>query len=118
VHAGAIGVKDPGHLDLQAMLAVVIEEKGLRATFPLIITGPWTDGVDASEIGLGLGVDGRISIDLRSGSLKNLGFEALGQAQHVDRAVNIDLSGLDRIVLVMDRGRGTGQVVNLIGLDI
>jgi hypothetical protein len=118
VHAGPIGIEDPGHLDLQVMLAVIIEEKGLRATFPLIITGPWTNGVDTSGIGLGLGVNGRISIDLRCGSLKNLGSEALGQAQHVDRTVNIDLRGLDRIVLVMDRGRWTSQVVNLIGLNI
>ncbi len=118
VHARAVGVEDPGHLDLQAVLAVIIEEEGLRAPFPLVVTGPWTDGVDASEVGLGLGVDGRISIDLRSGGLEDLGLEPLGQAEHVDRAVDIDLRRLDRVVLVVDRGRRTGQVVDLVCFDV
>jgi hypothetical protein len=42
----------------------------------------------------------------------------LGQAQHVDHAVHRCLGRLDRIMLVMHRRSGTGEVVDLVHLDM
>lgn len=61
------------------------------------------DGVDVAPVVLGLGVDGGVAIDLAGGGLKDLGFDPLGQAKHVNGAVDAGLGGLHRIVLVMDR---------------
>jgi hypothetical protein len=44
--------------------------------------------------------------------------DALGQTEHMDRADNDGLDGLDRIELVVPRGGGTGQVVDLIYFDV
>jgi hypothetical protein len=50
--------------------------------------------------------------------LKDFGAQAFGQAQHIDGAMNAGLGGLDWIVLVVDGGGGTGQIIDLIGFDI
>ena len=100
------------------MLAVIIEEESLRAPFPFIVTGPGADGIDAPQVGLRLGMNSRIPINLGSGGLKNLGLESFGKAQHIDGTMDVDFGGLDWIILVVDRSGRAGKVVNLVSLHI
>ena len=65
-----------------------------------------------------LGMDVGVAINLAGGGLENLCPDALGQTEHVDRAVDAGLGGLHRVVLVMDRRGRTGQVVDFIHLDV
>lgn len=100
------------------MLPVVVEEQGLRASLAFVITRPRPDRVDVAPVALGLGMHGRIAIDLGGGGLEDLAAQALGQAQHVDRAVHAGLGRGDGVVLVMDRRGRAGEVVDLVDLDI
>src|SRR5713226_8625770 len=59
----------------------------------------------------------RIAIDFRSRGLEDARVDSLGETQHVDGSDDAGLHGLDRIVLVMDRRRGTSQVINLIDFE-
>ena len=118
MHSGTVGVKDTGHFDFKLMLAKVIEKKGFCTSLSLIVAGTWPDAVHVSVIGFGLGMNRRITINLRSRSLKNFGLDPFGKPQHVDGAVNIDLGGLNRVVLVMNGGCRAGQVVNLLDFQI
>ena len=63
-------------------------------------------------------MDGRVAVDLAGGRLEDLGAGALGQAQHVDGAVDGCLGGLHRVELVVHRGGGAGEVVDLVRLHI
>ena len=65
-----------------------------------------------------LRMDFGVAINLAGGGLKDLRAGALGQPQHVDRAMHAGLGGLHRIVLIVNRGGWAGQVVDLIHLDI
>jgi hypothetical protein len=118
MHTGTICVKDPCHLDFDPILAVIIEEKSFSTSFPFIVTGSGSNGVYASEIGLRLGVNCGISIHLRSGGLEDSCLEAFSESQHVNGTMDIDLCGLNRVVLVMDRRCRAGEVINSIHLDV
>jgi hypothetical protein len=50
--------------------------------------------------------------------LQDLGLHPLGQAQHVDGAVDAGLGRLHGVELVMHRAGRAGQVVDLVDLDI
>ena len=63
-------------------------------------------------------MDRRVAVNLAGRCLEDLASQALGKAQHVDRAVHRRLGRLHRIVLVMDRGGRAGQIVDLIDLQI
>ncbi len=63
-------------------------------------------------------MDGGVPVDFRSRGLKNPGLEPFCESQHVDGAMDIDLGRLYRVVLVMDRRGGTGEIVNFIHLDV
>ena len=118
VHARAISVEDARDLDAHAMLAPVIEEQRLGAALAFVVAGPDPDRIDAPPIVLGLRMDFRIAVDLGGRRLQDLGAGALGEAEHVDGAVDAGLGGLHRIVLIV-HGRGrAGQVVDLVDLDI
>lgn len=43
--------------------------------------------------------------------------DSLGEPQHVDGSDDAGLNGLDRIVLVVNRRRGTGQIIDLINFE-
>ena len=45
-------------------------------------------------------------------------FRRLARPRHVDRAMHVDLGGLDRIVLVVNRRRRAGEVEDLVHLDV
>ena len=54
VHAGAVGVEDPHHLDRELVLAVIVEEQRLGAAFALIVAGARTERIDVAAVVLGL----------------------------------------------------------------
>ena len=118
MHVGPVGIKDSGYLDAQPVLAMVIEEKRLGATFALVVTRSRSFRIDVAPIGLRLGVDLRVAIHLAGGCLENPRLDAFCQAQHVDGAVHTGLGGLYRVKLIMDGRRRAGQVVNLVHLHI
>ena len=118
VHARPVGVEDARDLDAQFVLAPIIEEQGFGAALAFIVAGARADRVDVAPIILGLRMHVGIAVDFGGRGLENFGAQALGQSQHVDGAVDAGLGGLHRIVLIMDRRGRTGQIVDLIHLDI
>src|SRR5262245_48264602 len=60
----------------------------------------------------------RIAIDFRSGCLKNFRLYALCKPKHVDRTMDTGLGRLHRIALVANRRGRTGEVIDLIHLDV
>ena len=117
VHARAVGVEDPHDADVDAVLAVVVHEEGFGRPLAFVVAGPRTDRVDHAAVGLGLGMDLRVAVDLAGRGLQDLRPAALGHAQHVDRPHHRGLHGLDGVVLVVARRGGTGQVVDLVDLQ-
>jgi len=103
MHARAIGVEDARDANAQLVLAVIVEEQSLGAALAFVITGARADRIDVAAVILGLRMDRRIAIDLGGRGLEDLGPEALGKPQHVDRAGDAGLGRLHRIVLVVDR---------------
>ena len=97
-----VGVEYAGDLDAEPMLAMVVEKQRLCATFALVVTRSRSLGIDAAPIGLRLGVDLRITINLTGGCLEDLGLEAFCRTQHIDRPMDTGLGGLYRVKLVMD----------------
>ena len=55
-----------------------------------------------------------IAVDFGCRGLENFRARTFGEAEHVDRAVHTGFGRLNRIELIMDRRRGTGQIVNLV----
>ncbi len=118
VHVRTVSVEDAGDLDAQTVLTAVIEEKRLGAAFALIVAGAGTDGVDVAPVAFGLGVDDGVTVDLAGGGLEDLGFDPLGQAEHVDGAVHAGFGGLHGVELIVDRRGRAGQVIDLVDFDI
>src|SRR5690606_3347860 len=50
--------------------------------------------------------------------LKDARLHALRQPKTIDRTHHRGLRGLDRVKLVMRRGRGTGQIVDLVDVEL
>ena len=105
MHARAIGVEDPRHLDAQLVLAVIVEEQRLGAALAFVVAGARADRIDVAPVVLGLRMDMGVAIDLAGRGLEDLRLHPLGQAQHVDGAMDAGLGRLHRIVLVVDRAR-------------
>jgi len=118
VHPGAIGVEDPHDLDVELVLPVVVEEQRLGAALALVVAGARTDRIDVTPIALRLWVNARIAVYLGSRRLEDPRLHALGETEHVDRARHARLGRLDRIELVMHGAGGTGEIVDLVDLDI
>jgi hypothetical protein len=116
-HARAVGVEDADDADVHAVLTVVVEEEGFSDTLALVIAGAGADGIDVAPVALGLGMHLRIAIDFRGGSLEHARLEAACEAEHVDGTHHGGLDRLDGVVLIMRRGGGAGEIVDLIHLD-
>ena len=63
-------------------------------------------------------MDERVAVNLGRRGLQDARVNALGEAEHVDGAVDARLRRLHRIVLVVDRRGRTGEVVDAVNLDI
>ena len=118
MHARAIGVENPGDFDIQTVLAPIVKEQGFRTALTLVVAGAWANRVDVAPIILGLGVNGRITIDFGRGRLKNSCPHTFSESQHVDRTVDTCFCRLHGIVLVVNRRGRTRKIVNLIDLHI
>ncbi len=118
VHPGAVGVEDARHLDADLVLAQVVEEERLGAALALVVAGARADGVRAATVLLDLRVHLGIAVDLAGGGLEDLRAGPLGQAQHVDGAVDAGLGRRHRIVLVVNRRGRAGHVVDVVHLDV
>ena len=117
MHPRTVGVENPGNLDLDAVLTMIVKEQGLGAPLAFVIARARADRIDISPIILGLRMHRRIAVDFTGRGLQYLATEPFGQAQNIDCAVNGCLGCLHRIVLIMHRRRGAGEVVNLIHLN-
>ena len=118
MHARAVGVEDAGDLDPDLVLAVVVEEQGLGAALALVVAGARAADADEAAIILRLRVHVRIAVDLAGGGLEDRDAEALGEPEHVDGPDHARLRGLHRVALIVDRGGGAGEIVDLVHLDI
>src|SRR5580658_4314184 len=114
MHARPIGVEDSCNLDAQAMLAKIIEKEGFSAALAFIVTRPRTDAVHVSPIFLDLRVHLGIAVNFAGRGLKNLCLYALGQPQRVDRAMYRGFRSLYRVALIVNRRRGTRQIVDFV----
>ena len=114
MHARAVGVEDPGHLDPQLVLAVVVEEQGFGAALAFVVAGARTDRVHVAPVALLLGVNRWVAVDLRRRGLEDLRLDTLGQAQHVDGAMDGCLCRLNGVELVVHGRGGAGEVVDLV----
>ena len=65
MHPGPVGVEDPGDPDLHSGLLIVGVGQGLRHPLTFVVTSPGTDGVDVAPVGLWLGMDLRVAINLK-----------------------------------------------------
>ena len=59
----------------------------------------------------------RVAVNFRGRGLQDAGLNTFCKAEHIDRAHDVGLDGLDRIVLVMDRRRGASEIIDLIDLE-
>ena len=100
------------------MLPKIVEEKGLGATFALIIAGARSNWIYVAPIGLWLRMHARIAVDSRSSRpAKSGAFTRLARPKHIDRADNADFRRGDRIELIMDRRCRTSKIENRVDLD-
>ncbi len=63
-HPRPVGVEDAGDPDLDPVLAVVVHHQGLGHPLSLVVTAPDADGIDVPPVGLRLGVDLGVAVDL------------------------------------------------------
>ena len=103
---------------LSSMLAPVVEEERLCGSLALVVAGPHANRVDVTPIVLSLRVDLWIAVHLRRRGQQDPCLGPLGQAEHINRAMDGSLRGLDWVALIMHWRRGTGEVVDLIDLDV
>ena len=118
LHARPVGVEDPDHLDPELVLAPVVEEQRLCTALALIVAAANPDGIHSSPVFLLLRMNLRIAVNFAGARLQDLRLHALGETQHVDRAVHAGLRGLHRIELVVYRGSGAREVVDVIDLHV
>jgi hypothetical protein len=112
-HPRPVGVEDPGDPDVHPGLAVVIHHERLGHPLAFVVARARADRVHVAPVALRLRVHVGITVDLGGGGLEDAGPDAPGQGQHVERADHVGLDGLDRVVLVVNRGGRTGEVVDL-----
>ncbi len=57
MHARPVGVEDAGHLDIELVLAVIVEKQGLGAALAFIVADRGSNGIHMAPIILGLRMD-------------------------------------------------------------
>ena len=116
-HAGPVGVEDAHDANLHAMHALVVKAEGFGHPLALVVAGADAMGVDVAAIALGLGMDLRIAVDLGRAGEQQPRPNPAGQAQHVVGADEAGLGRFDRVVLVVHRRGGAGQVPDAVHLQ-
>ena len=59
-----------------------------------------------------------IAVDFARRRLENLAAKPLGKTKYIDCAMNRRLGRLNRVVLIVDRRSWTGQIVDLVDLEL
>jgi len=116
-HPRAVGVENAHDLGIDVVLTMVVHHQRFGDALALVVTRSHADRIDVAPVALGLRMLLRVAIDFAGRGQQDAGMDALGETQHVDRAHHAGLDGFDRIVLVMDRRGGTGQMENAIDLE-
>ena len=70
---GPVGVEDARDAHLEAVLALVIEGEGLRASLALVVARALADGIDVAPVLLGLGVLEGVAAHLAGGGEEETG---------------------------------------------
>ena len=118
VGARPVGVEYPCNLDRHVMLAPIVEEQRLRTALAFVVAGARPDRVDVAGVVLDLRMDVGVAVHLAGRRLEDGRPHPLRKPQHVDGAVHADLGGLHGVEPVVDRGGRTGEVVDLVDLDV
>ena len=100
------------------MLPVIVKKQCFRASFSFVVTGTWPDRINVTPVVLFLWMYRGIAIDFTGGRLEYPCLDAFGETQHVDCAMDAGLGRLHGVVLVMHRRSRTGQIIDLVNLDI
>jgi nucleoside-diphosphate-sugar epimerase len=79
------------------MLPVIVEEQCFGRALALVVAGANSQWVDVPPIAFRLRVNRRIAIDFAGRGLKDASARALGQAEHVDGAMDAGFQRLNRI---------------------
>jgi hypothetical protein len=103
VRARSLSVEGARNLDLEAVLAVIVEEQRLGAALGFVVAAVRADLVDVAPILFRLRIDGWVTVGLSRRRLDDRALQALGDAQHVDRAVHGCLGRLHEVMLLVDR---------------
>ena len=96
---------------------MIVHHQCFRHPFALVVAAADADRVDVAPVVFGLGVNLGVAVNLRGGGLQDASLDPFGHSQHVDRAHHAGLDGLDRVVLVMHRRGGAGQVIDAVHLQ-
>jgi len=97
---------------------VIVEEQGFRAALAFVVARAQADRVHMAPVPFGLRVHGGIAVYLARRGLKNSHAQPLCEAKHVDCAVHAGLDRLHGIMLIVDRACRTGEIENLVDLDV
>src|ERR1044072_6903546 len=109
-----VGIEDACNFDIELVLTPIIEKKRFGPPLAFVIAAARADRIYIAPVVFSLGMNTRISVNFACRSLENLDFQPFRQTKHIKRADNTGFRGLDRIALVMDRGRRTRQIEYLI----
>ena len=117
MHPRAVGVEDADDPHVDLVLPEVVEHQGLGAALAFVVARAGTDRVHVAAVALRLRMHLGVAVDLARRGVEDPRLHPLGEAEHVDRAHDRGLGRLDRVVLVVARRRGAGEVVDLIDLE-
>ena len=118
VHARAKRVEDSSDADLYILLARVRVAHSFRYSLALVVARSRAECVDVPKVRLRLRVNVGVPIHLRGRRKHEPRSSTLRQAQHVHRSDSGYLDSLDGVVLIVRRGCGAREVVDLIHLDV
>ena len=116
VHLGAVGIENTDDFHRDAVFAVVAHEERFGTAFALVVARAQSQRVHVAPVILGLRMYQRVAVYFRGRSLQDLGAVVTRHAEHVHRTDDRSLRRLDRVVLVVDRRGGAGEVVDLLDL--
>ena len=116
-HPRAVGVEDAHDLGIDVVLPMVVHHQRFGDALALVVTRSHADRIDVAPVALGLRMLLRVAIDFAGRGQQDACMDPLGETEHIDRAHHGGLDGLDRVVLVMDRGGGAGEMKDAIDFE-
>lgn len=102
-HSRTVRVKNAHNACIYFVLTMIGNSKRLGKTLGFIVTAAGANGVDVTPILFGLGMNQRISVDLRCRGQAESGFLMHRQAKSLVSAQGAHLEGLNRQFQIIDR---------------